>query len=301
MMTREQLLAYIFQRYIPDSFKNGLMKVFRPQWYKLRIEIINYLEDELKLIPDREKEEALIFLKNNHLSVAQCKLSKSCLMKNIIIYTDKENGMKYGMYENKRLYFPREYNTIQIKNLIFNMILEQDVMSPHRYEFGDIFVNEGDIVADIGCCDGNFSLGIVEKAKKIYLFECEKIWNEPLLMTFKPWKDKIVLVNKYVSDIINENSITLDNYFKKEKVDFIKADVEGSELKVLMGAMEILAQNMVKVAITTYHKEDDAIELKQFLEKNGFTTQYSTGYMIMFMQKLNPPYLRRGVIRGKKQ
>lgn len=70
---------------------------------------------------------------------------------------------------------------------------------------------------------------------------------------------------------IKMKAITLDELFKKYKKYnkiFIKLDVEGSELKVLKGAKEILKNSKVKVIIevhTKYVREQDLINfLKKF-------------------------------------
>lgn len=42
-----------------------------------------------------------------------------------------------------------------------------------------------------------------------------------------------------------------------ERVDFIKADIEGYERKLLMGAQETLKRFAPKLALCTYHLPDD--------------------------------------------
>ncbi len=59
---------------------------------------------------------------------------------------------------------------------------------------------------------------------------------------------------------------TLDNWVKEngiERIDFIKADIEGAERNMLCGAKEILKRFEPKLAICTYHLPDD----KEVLEK----------------------------------
>lgn len=58
--------------------------------------------------------------------------------------------------------------------------------------------------------------------------------------------------------------VTLDEFVRNEhinKVDFIKADIEGSEGAMLRGARCVLANMQPKLAICTYHKPNDKEEL----------------------------------------
>jgi len=159
-----------------------------------------------------------------------------------------------------------------------------------------------EIIADIGAAEGIWALQNIEKASKVYLFECDPHWINALKKTFEPWKERTVIVNKYVSDINDGKNITLDSYFQGQKINFIKADVEGMELKMLYGGNEIFSRDdSLKILLCTYHKKDDAVKFKEFFEKYGFITEYSKGYMLFIYDKnLNEPYIRRGLIRVKK-
>jgi hypothetical protein len=59
----------------------------------------------------------------------------------------------------------------------------------------------------------------------------------------------------------------------------------------------------MKVILCTYHKHNDAEMLNQMLAERGFHTEFSNGYIIFYYEvydKLKPPYLRKGLIRGIK-
>lgn len=63
-------------------------------------------------------------------------------------------------------------------------------------------------------------------------------------------------------------TITLDDYLRDqglERVDFVKADVEGSELHLLRGAEETLRRWRPKLAVAVYHEPDDLLEIPRFL------------------------------------
>ncbi len=63
--------------------------------------------------------------------------------------------------------------------------------------------------------------------------------------------------------------ITLDNWASKNKIkiDFIKADIEGFERNMLVGAKNILKRDAPLLSICTYHLKDDPIVLKKIILK----------------------------------
>jgi hypothetical protein len=246
-----------------------------------------------------EKRKLINFLKNNPLQMYPYNFVKKYKSENVTVCLDADCDMKYVVHENKRMYFKQSMDEAFIKMYYNALLMEQDIDSPHRYEYGDFHVNEGDIIADIGAADGNFALSVVEKAKKIYLFECDEEWIYALKMSFAPWKDKVIIVNKYVSDTNENNCIRLDDYIKNAEINFLKVDIEGAELQFLMGAKSFLAtQDDLNIAICTYHKESDAIDIEHILTENNFYTSFSNGYITFVWE--DTPCLRRGLIRAKK-
>ncbi|MDR2424728.1 MAG: FkbM family methyltransferase [Prevotellaceae bacterium] len=269
---------------------------------KLKLKIIKYLEKDSEY--DISEKKAIIdFLKHNPFSVFPYDYTKKYNSENIRVYTDSENGMKYVLHENKRLYFKKRMKENFIKICYNNLVREQDIESPHRYETTDFSVQEADIVADVGTAEGNFGLSVVEKAKKLYLFEVDEEWIEALKMTFAPWKEKVFIVNKYVSDNNENGCTTLDAFFVNETPDFIKADIEGYESNLLRGSKNIISSNdSIKIILCTYHRQNDAAELNRMLAELGFRTEFSKGYMIFVYDKtLSEPYLRKGLIRAAKK
>ena len=63
--------------------------------------------------------------------------------------------------------------------------------------------------------------------------------------------------------------IDLDTYVKEKNiphVDYIKLDIEGSELDMLNGAVETIKKFKPKMAISSYHKQEDFCTLPQFIK-----------------------------------
>jgi hypothetical protein len=254
---------------------------------------------------NEEYQVALNYLKYHPLSIFPYSYTERYNSEDVVVYWDAEKEMQYVLQNGKRLYFKKEWNKKQVQAYYNGLLIEQDGLSPHCYETAEFHVSENDVVVDAGVAEGNFALSVIEKVKRIYLFEADETWMEALNATFAPWKDKVVIVNKYISDSDEENCITLDTFFENEKIDFIKADIEGSETQLLIGANAMLSrQTPMRVVLCTYHKHDDAEGLNQMLIEKEFHTEFSRGYMIFLYEtydKLSPPYLRRGVIRATKK
>jgi hypothetical protein len=268
----------------------------------LKRNIVNYLESHPENMDD-EKRLILSYLKYHPLSFFPYSYTEQYNSKEVVVYIDSEKKMPYTLQDGKRLYFKKKWNKEIIQKYYNGLLMEQDIASPHHYETTEFYVANGDVVVDAGAAEGNFALSIVEKVKKIYLFEVDEEWIEVLKITFAPWKNKVTIINKYVSDNNIGNCITMDSFFEQEQIDFIKADIEGAESQLLAGAKAILSrQTHTKIVLCTYHKCDDAAILNRMLIEQGFNTEFSKGYVIFLHEAYNitPPYLRRGLIRATK-
>lgn len=60
---------------------------------------------------------------------------------------------------------------------------------------------------------------------------------------------------------------SLDNLLQGRLVTFIKMDIEGSELKALMGAKETIRKYKPKLAICLYHKKEDILEIPLYVKE----------------------------------
>lgn len=62
---------------------------------------------------------------------------------------------------------------------------------------------------------------------------------------------------------------TIDDFCKSNGIlpDFIKMDIEGSELDALKGAKNILIKKRPKLAICLYHKNQDMWEIPLYLKE----------------------------------
>lgn len=64
------------------------------------------------------------------------------------------------------------------------------------------------------------------------------------------------------------DAVTVDKFVQDnglQRVDFIKADIEGAERNMLMGAQKTLREYAPKLAICTYHLPDDKEVLTELI------------------------------------
>lgn len=207
----------------------------------------------------------------------------------------------YYTYEDgKRLFF-HSRSMRKARKLMNSLLIEQDADSPHKYFSDFVQINDGDVMADVGCAEAFLSLKYIEKLSHLYLFECEDCWINALEKTFAPWRDKVTIVKKYVSDTDSENTIRLDSYFNEQSVvpNFIKLDIEGAEVSALQGMGNLLDKNL-KLCVCTYHCENDYLNVMNILKKYHFETETSENYMLAPRDGFKPPYFRHGLVRAKK-
>lgn len=200
------------------------------------------------------------------------------------VYWDIENNMPYVLYRQRKLYYPRTYKGFIVKNESLYVVsyreMEQHKLSPHRYLTDKIVIQENDVVVDAGAREGDFALPYIDIIKKLYIFECDPKWVEALKMTYKDYSEKVVIVPKLLSDTVDEMTTTLDEEIKEKRVDFIKMDIEGAEVRVLSSSQKLLKKNDLRCAICSYHRKNDRKEIENILEKNGYECSVSRGYVV---------------------
>lgn len=184
----------------------------------------------------------------------------------------------------------------EAKDLLFPLLGDDDLMTEGLYEHDKITVKQQDIVIDCGANIGLFSSYAASKGAKVYAFEpCSETVNY-LHDNARLYPNQIIIEEKAVShqtgnipfylsprssgehslltlkqddyQQIFVKTITIDDYVQSKKlnrVDFIKADIEGAERMMLKGARETLRKYAPKLSICTYHLPDDAQVLKEII------------------------------------
>jgi len=142
---------------------------------------------------DPEILEIISYFNKYQFSVFPYEFSRKYNASNIDVFFDKTTKTQYVMHDNKKLYFPEDWEIENIRAYYNGLRIEQDIDSPHRYEINGFIVQEGDVIADVGAAEGIWALTNAEKAGKIYLFEYNIEWIKALEKTFEPGKKKLLL------------------------------------------------------------------------------------------------------------
>jgi len=298
------IIQHIWQKISPNFLLVFVRFLLEPQSYKIRRKAtLSHFKkiDESTLLP--EIRECLKYLKYHKYSSFPYKWTQKYdnLMPEVIL--DETNQCFYTMFDGKKMYFPKRFTHIQVVWALRRILKEQDPLSPHLYLTHDFQVEPNSIVIDAGVAEGNFALSVVDKAKKLYLIECDADWMQALRLTFAPWKDKVVFVEKYMSDTTSDTTISIDYLVIPESDEnyFIKMDIEGFEQKALSGMKRlIISENPVKMAVCTYHHPNDFKEIEEIIKSSGFTWTVSNGY-VLFFQPDEEPSFRKVLIRAEKR
>ncbi|MEA5066920.1 MAG: FkbM family methyltransferase, partial [Eubacteriales bacterium] len=166
------------------------------------------------------------------------------------------------------------------------------------YENENVALTEGDVVLDCGANIGLFSCYAASRKCTTYAFEpiggnlaetlAYHIRLHSPLMRLVPYAlaDGVgqmemnvasfadcgasLVSNKYTDSSITVETTTIDHFVKEarlDRVDFIKADIEGAERLMLAGAKETLRKFTPKLAICTYHLPDDPQVLEAIIKE----------------------------------
>lgn len=214
------------------------------------------------------------------------------------------DGYPFVLHSEKKLYLKKGWSKEKCQKYYNNLRIEQDEKCTHKYLVDSLrYPDKDDVAADLGAAEGIFGLDIIDNVKELYLFECDEDWNEPLRKTFLPWKDKVIIVNKYLSDSTHDNYVTLDDFFNGKKVTYIKADIEGNEIRMLQGAVRLLESEIKKAFICIYHNSGDESKIKKIMEDSGFCIKINSGYLLMTNVDniFQNQYLRHGVLFAYKE
>lgn len=217
--------------------------------------------------------------------------------KDIQIFTDDENGLFYALWNGKRLYLKRSMTRTSAQEYICSIMREQDPESPHSYRRPGFEITAEDTLIDGGAAEGFFSLENIDKVKKAILIEVDDEWVEALNYTFKDFKDKVVIVSKYLGDTCKANSITIDELANNENISFIKMDIEGAECSAIRGGERFLkGASSIRLIVCSYHKSDDADFISGMLSEWGYRVDFSEGFMFFPFEERIKPELRKALV-----
>jgi len=199
------------------------------------------------------------------------------------------------------LYWPEEMDLRSLQMIITEVFDSSDW---HHYEIEETSVEADDTVVDCGAAEGLFSLVHLEKCQKIYIVEPLPRFNEALELTFSGQSNIEIFpfalsstegfaeissdgLRTTIKSTDNDTGIqisTLDKLFFETNipVSFIKADLEGYDFEMIKGAENLIAANLPKIAITTYHHKDHSTLISRHLKKihSGYKTRLKGIYAL---------------------
>ena len=203
---------------------------------------------------------------------------------NVVISADQFYARDMYFQMAQMLGYPRENTFLPRRGYI-------------RATYGNIYFDEFDarsneVFMDCGAYDGETSAAFAKWAdnnyEHIYAFEPSKTGKMFYDKTVKKFNlDNTIFIQKGLWDgdgyldfleqgtasLIVESGGTdntvavtsIDNVLSGEKATFIKMDIEGAELKALIGAKNTILKYRPRLAISLYHKPQDIIEIPNYI------------------------------------
>lgn len=196
-------------------------------------------------------------------------------------------SIRLHKFDLSKLDIPLQVYTGGVYNLLF----------VNQYENGEVSIEKGDVLLDCGACWGETALVFAHKVgdsghvysfefipANLKVFEKNIALNENVSPRISIVRNALAeksgnilkfsdngpgsSVGNHEDNYVKVESITIDDFVEKfglEKVDFIKMDIEGSELPSLKGAVNVLKRHKPKLAISIYHSLDDYVDIPLFL------------------------------------
>ncbi len=208
--------------------------------------------------------------------------------------------------EGRTVFWPAKSKLNRLTDMYFEVYKENS----HRFDSNGTDLHFGDVVIDVGGCEGYFSLKALEKgAEKVFCFEPSRLIAKCLELTFAEERNsgRVEVINQFVGSTEGTVLFEEDPYdptlgaiskskgpiqehcypvamtsidtlcIRKEleKLNFIKIDVEGNEIQVLEGARKSIVKFSPKIAVATYHTPTHSRELKELIR--SFDKDYRFG------------------------
>ena len=173
-----------------------------------------------------------------------------------------------------------------------------DPGNPHYFESSRTTIATGDVVVDVGGCEGYFALKAAKHASKVVIIEPVKLFARCLRKTFESElvsgrvEVAAIVLGKENKEVLFVDSMddpglahvlradedpslaspvpqrTLDTFVADaglHRVDFIKVDAEGAELDLIEGGRETIACHHPKIAIACYHRPEHANRIVELI------------------------------------
>lgn len=232
-----------------------------------------------------------------------------------------ENLLRVEM-PGRVIYWPPNANRSRLADMYFEVFYAKN---NHYFDIAETSIQPGDVVMDCGACEGYFTLKALEAGvHKVFSFEPGQAVSRCLCRTFAHGiaNGRVSLHSCLLGDKVEEvlfyedmrdpticrlydrqekmnlpenvrvvEMTTIDEFCMRqhiEKVDFIKADVEGGEVGLLHGAENTLKRFKPKLAFAAYHNPDDANRMVQYVDGLGLGYRFRVKGIVDFDRAPRP-------------
>jgi FkbM family methyltransferase len=213
------------------------------------------------------------------------------------------------------IYWPYGFPRILIHRVVTECFDPNDW---HFYEVPETTVSPGDVVLDCGAAEGAFGLRVLERAGAVVAFEPLADFVTCLRRTYAK-ADGVTIIPQAlgaevgIARLVADSGLgstvqtngdgpfvpvtTIDTWrvATGSRVDFIKADLEGSEQLMLEGALETIESCHPKIAITTYHPANDWAKMIQLVRGVAPSYRYRLKGLSMLGSRPRPVMLHMWV------
>lgn len=305
---REKVYNLLPYSMLKNAYDLGVRLMFGKKYQ----EMLHYLEEQ-----NNSEIEALLpnIREQGKLSAIYGEWTKEYENLPDMVSKDKVSGFYYVDHKCcdgsvKRIFLREGLSHAASRTYYESIIMEQDERSPHCYLTReiktDLYGIAGGTILDLGGAEGVFALECVDHVDRVYCFDADPKWIEPLRNTLSPFRDKVELVSKYVSDVTEGDYITIDGFFGNDipkDIRIIKMDIEGFEQNALVGMKRTINENPNAILlICTYHKPQAETEIKRMMDEWGYSGKERPGYIFFWAgENFIEPYARRGVIEFRRQ
>jgi FkbM family methyltransferase len=154
----------------------------------------------------------------------------------------------------------------------------------HHFFSDNIAMSNSDIVIDCGAAEGLFTFIVSATARKVFAIEPVPIFVRALEQNFRDVSNVTIypcaVAHRVTTSAMSNDEIlsrlspagalevqvtTIDHLFPNDNISLLKADLEGFEFPMLLGAEKTISRCRPKLALTVYHPQNNVLEIMDFL------------------------------------
>ena len=186
-------------------------------------------------------------------------------------------------YDNRPFYYPAACRWIDFCQTV------DECLNPdnwHHFFSNDVQLSKDDIVLDCGAAEGLFTFVASAKAQKVFTVEPVPTFVRALQKNFQDVPNVTMfpsgLAHRATTAAMSDDEIfsrlssrgklevevtTVDRLFDamEDKISLLKADIEGFEFPMLLGAERTIARCRPKISLAVYHPQNNVSEIMDFL------------------------------------